>query len=166
MPGGGPGRASVGPIQIAAPGVQLHGNRQKSGGSRRVAPAQATKTAPQNGPLLAVLDLGTNNCRLLIATPGARGGFRVVDSFSRIVRLGEGVGQTGRLSDAALDRTIAALKVCADRIARLDVRHVRCIATQAARLASNAGDLVRRARDEAGLTLEVISADEEAALAA
>jgi exopolyphosphatase/guanosine-5'-triphosphate,3'-diphosphate pyrophosphatase len=120
--------------------------------------------------LLAVLDLGTNNCRLLIATPGARkgaaGNFRVVDSFSRIVRLGEGVGQTGRLSDAALERTIAALKICADRIARLKVVHVRCIATQAARLASNAGELVRRARDEAGLTLEIISAEEEAGLAA
>jgi len=122
--------------------------------------------AHDEGPLLAVLDLGTNNCRLLIATPAARGSFRVVDSFSRIVRLGEGVGQTGRLSEAALERTIAALKICADRINRLKVTRVRCIATQAARLASNAEELVRRARDEAGLTLEVISAEEEAGLAA
>jgi exopolyphosphatase/guanosine-5'-triphosphate,3'-diphosphate pyrophosphatase len=113
-----------------------------------------------------VLDLGTNNCRLLIATPAARGSFRVVDSFSRIVRLGEGVGQTGMLSPAAIDRTIAALKVCAERIARLKVTRVRCIATQAARLAGNADVLVARARDEAGLTLEVISAEEEANLAA
>lgn len=118
------------------------------------------------GPLLAVLDLGTNNCRLLIATPSPRGGFRVVDSFSRIVRLGEGVSASGLLSDAALDRTIAALKVCADRIARHKVRHVWVIATQAARLASNADLLVARARDEAGLDLEVISAREEAELAA
>ncbi|HEY0266396.1 MAG TPA: Ppx/GppA phosphatase family protein [Rhizomicrobium sp.] len=118
------------------------------------------------GPLLAVLDLGTNNCRLLIAAPAARGGFRVVDSFSRIVRLGEGVGQTGLLSEAALERTIAALKICAERIRRCQVRHVRCIATQAARLAGNADRLVARARDEAGLALEVISAEEEADLAA
>jgi exopolyphosphatase/guanosine-5'-triphosphate,3'-diphosphate pyrophosphatase len=113
-----------------------------------------------------VLDLGTNNCRLLIATPNGRGGFRVVDSFSRIVRLGEGVGQTGLLSGPVLDRTIAALKICADRIARHNVRHVRAIATQAARLAGNADLLVARARDEAGIRLEVISAEEEADLAA
>lgn len=142
----------------------MHGHRQKSPVRERgAAPASARAGG---GPLLAVLDLGTNNCRLLIATPSPTGGFRVVDSFSRIVRLGEGVGLTGRLSDQALDRTIAALKICADRIARLDVAHVRCIATQAARLADNADVLVRRARDEAGLTLEVISAQEEAGLAA
>lgn len=140
----------------------MHGNRHKSG-------EEAAKT----GPLLAVLDLGTNNCRLLIATPApetAQGSgaasFRVVDSFSRIVRLGEGVGQTGLLSEAALDRTIAALKICSERIAKYNVRHVRAIATQAARLARNADVLVRRARDEAGLDLAVISAEEEADLAA
>jgi exopolyphosphatase/guanosine-5'-triphosphate,3'-diphosphate pyrophosphatase len=139
--------------------ANLHGNRGKADneeGGRQASSA----------PLLAVLDLGTNNCRLLIAAPAAKGGFRVVDSFSRIVRLGEGVGQTGRLSDAALDRTIAALRICSERIAKHKVRHVRVIATQAARLASNADVLVARARDEAGLTLEVISADEEADLAA
>ena len=133
----------------------MHENRQKQEG-----PPVA------HDPLLAVLDLGTNNCRLLIATPDGRGGFWVVDSFSRIVRLGEGVGQSGRLSDAALDRTIAALKICADRIARHDVTQVRAIATQAARLAGNADVLVARARDEAGITLEVIAAEEEAELAA
>ncbi len=126
---------------------------------------QAPAMARQR-PLLAVLDLGTNNCRLLIATPATRGGFRVLDSFSRIVRLGEGVGQTGMLSPAAIDRTIAALKICAARIARLNASHVRCIATQAARLAGNADLLVARVRDEVGLTLEVISAEEEANLAA
>ena len=135
-------------------GRELHGNRQKAG-----------RSAAETGPLLAVLDLGTNNCRLLIASP-ARSGFRVVDSFSRIVRLGEGVGQSGLLSDAALDRTIAALKICADRIAKYKVKHVRIIATQAARLARNADVLVGRARGEAGLELRVISAEEEADLAA
>jgi len=133
----------------------MHGNRQKSRGDDN-----------QTGPLLAVLDLGTNNCRLLIATPAARGGFRVVDSFSRIVRLGEGVSQSGVLSDAALDRTIAALKICSDRIAKHGGARVRAIATQAARLARNADTLVRRAHDEAGLDLTVISAEEEADLAA
>ncbi|MDB5740919.1 MAG: hypothetical protein JWP16_1959 [Alphaproteobacteria bacterium] len=139
-------------------GVGLHGNREKSG--------ENAKGGGAAGPLLAVLDLGTNNCRLLIATPDGRGGFRVVDSFSRIVRLGEGVGQTGLLSQAALDRTIAALKICADRIARYKDVRVRAIATQAARLAGNADVLVTRARQEAGLELSVISAEEEANLAA
>ena len=133
----------------------MHGNHQKS-----------QEDGGKAGPLLAVLDLGTNNCRLLIAAEAARGSFRVVDSFSRIVRLGEGVGMTGLLSEAALDRTIAALKICSDRIAKHKVQHVRCIATQAARLARNADVLVRRAREEAGLELDVISAEDEADLAA
>ncbi len=113
-----------------------------------------------------MLDLGTNNCRLLIARPAPPDDFRVVDSFSRIVRLGEGVGETGRLSEAAIDRTIAALKICAERIAASRVRHVRAIATQAARLAANTEVLVARARDEAGIELDVISPEEEADLAA
>jgi exopolyphosphatase/guanosine-5'-triphosphate,3'-diphosphate pyrophosphatase len=137
----------------------MHGNRHNSG-----------ENDIRKGPLLAVLDLGTNNCRLLIATAmqgrGGAGGFRVVDSFSRIVRLGEGVNQSGLLSEAAMDRTIAALKVCADRIAKHHVQHVRAIATQAARLAGNTDVLIRRVREQTGLELEVISAEEEADLAA
>jgi exopolyphosphatase / guanosine-5'-triphosphate,3'-diphosphate pyrophosphatase len=138
----------------------MHGDRHKSG-----------ESDAKGGPLLAVLDLGTNNCRLLIAASAlgkgsANASFRVVDSFSRIVRLGEGVSQSGLLSDAAIDRTIAALKICADRIAKYEVKHVRAIATQAARLARNTQVLVDRARNEAGLDLVVISAEEEADLAA
>ena len=115
---------------------------------------------------LAVLDLGTNNCRLLIAILHGQGGFRVIDSFSRIVRLGEGVEASGELSEVAMTRTIAALKICADRIARARAVHVRCIATQAARLARNAGELVARVKAETGLVLEVISAEQEADLVA
>ncbi len=115
---------------------------------------------------LAVLDLGTNNCRLLIASFDRRGNLKVQDSFSRIVRLGEGVEASGVLSQAAMDRTIAALKICADRIAKAHVGQVRCIATQAARLARNADVLVARALAETGLVLEVISADQEADLVA
>jgi exopolyphosphatase/guanosine-5'-triphosphate,3'-diphosphate pyrophosphatase len=118
------------------------------------------------GALLAVLDLGTNNCRLLIARPAARDSFRAIDSFSRIVRLGEGVAVTGKISDAAMDRTIDALKICAQHITKSGARHVRAVATQAARLASNADVLVARARDEAGIALTVISAEAEADLAA
>ena len=138
----------------------MHGNRQKSG-----------EDDARLGPLLAVIDLGTNNCRLLIAAPvqtreGGTVGFRVVDSFSRIVRLGEGVNQTGTLCEAAMIRTVAALKVCADRIEKHKVKHVRAIATQAARLAGNTAELAARVRSQTGLELEVISAEEEADLAA
>ena len=63
----------------------------------------------------AALDLGTNNCRLLIACPTGDG-FRVVDSFSRIIRLGEGISATGCISDAAIERAIAALSICRDKI--------------------------------------------------
>lgn len=115
---------------------------------------------------MAVLDLGTNNCRLLIAVADGRGHFKVQDSFSRIVRLGEGVEASGVISDAAMARTVAALKICAERIRRSRAARVRCIATQAARLAANADILVARVRAETGLVLEVISAEEEAGLVA
>jgi exopolyphosphatase/guanosine-5'-triphosphate,3'-diphosphate pyrophosphatase len=120
----------------------------------------------EGNALLAVVDLGTNNCRLLIARPSGGDGFQVVDSFSRIVRLGEGLAATGRLSDAAIDRTVKALSVCAQLIARHKVRHVRAYATQAARLAANTDVLIGRAKEEAGITLTVITAQEEADLAA
>ena len=126
------------------------------------------KTYPANPrqPALAVLDLGTNNCRLLIARPAGPERFRAVDSFSRIVRLGEGVATTGMISPAAMDRTIAALQICAEHIRKSGATQVRAIATQAARLASNADVLIARAQAEAGISLSVISAEQEADLAA
>jgi exopolyphosphatase/guanosine-5'-triphosphate,3'-diphosphate pyrophosphatase len=117
-------------------------------------------------PLLAALDLGSNNCRLLIAEAGPNGGFRVVDSFARIVRLGEGVAITGKLSEAAIARTLAALSICAERIGRSGAQYVRAIATAAARRASNAAELVERARAETGIALEIVTEEEEARLAA
>src|SRR5688500_1590898 len=72
-------------------------------------------------PCYAALDLGTNNCRLLIATPTSNGGFRVVEAYSRIVRLGEGLSQSGRLSDAAMERALGALKVSAEKVRRRKV---------------------------------------------
>jgi exopolyphosphatase/guanosine-5'-triphosphate,3'-diphosphate pyrophosphatase len=117
-------------------------------------------------PVLAVIDLGTNNCRLLIAESMNPGRFRVVDSFSRIVRLGEGVAKTGLLSEAAIDRTVAALKICAERVGRRKVTRIRAIATEACRQAKNADVLIARARDEAGIALSVVTPEEEARLAA
>ncbi|MFN3370200.1 MAG: Ppx/GppA phosphatase family protein [Sphingomonadaceae bacterium] len=112
------------------------------------------------------LDLGTNNCRLLIARPiGDSGEFQVIDAFSRIVRLGEGLLQSGRLSDAAMDRAIAALSACADKLARRGVTQVRSVATEACRRAANGADFVRRVYAETGLALDVITPAEEARLA-
>jgi exopolyphosphatase/guanosine-5'-triphosphate,3'-diphosphate pyrophosphatase len=113
--------------------------------------------------LFAALDLGTNNCRLLIAAP-TRGGFRVVEAYSRIVRLGEGLSQTGRLQPAAMDRAMAALRTCADRLRRRQVPTLRAIATQACRSAENGGDFLDRVEAETGLRLQVITPREEARL--
>jgi exopolyphosphatase/guanosine-5'-triphosphate,3'-diphosphate pyrophosphatase len=111
----------------------------------------------------AALDLGTNNCRLLVARP-APGGFRVVDAFSRIVRLGEGLEATGALSEAAMARTIDALRVCAAKISHRHVAAERCVATEACRRAANCQEFVDRVREEIGIALEIISTAEEARL--
>jgi exopolyphosphatase/guanosine-5'-triphosphate,3'-diphosphate pyrophosphatase len=112
----------------------------------------------------AALDLGTNNCRLLVGAP-AGDGFRVLDSFSRLVRLGEGLEHTGRLSPVAMDRTIVALQACADRLARRPVRRFRAIATEACRRATNGRDFLALAQQQTGLAIEVISPREEVELA-
>ncbi len=112
----------------------------------------------------AALDLGTNNCRLLIARP-SREGFTIIDAFSRIVRLGEGLTASGRLSDEAIERAIAALSICADKLRRRNVTLVRSVATEACRRAVNGPDFVARVHAETGIRLEIIDAGEEARLA-
>lgn len=121
--------------------------------------------APRPTPLpsYAALDLGTNNCRLLIARR-TEAGFRVIDAFSRIVRLGEGLATTGLLSDAAMDRTIEALKVCAGKIRQRKVAFGRYIATEACRRAANCNAFLDRVREAIGIELEIISTAEEARL--
>ncbi len=116
------------------------------------------------GSAFAALDLGTNNCRLLVGTPTGDG-FRVIDSFSRIVRLGEGLHHTGRLSPDAMDRAMVALHACADRLARRPVRKLRAIATEACRRAVNGREFLTRVRAETGLDVVPISSREEAELA-
>jgi exopolyphosphatase/guanosine-5'-triphosphate,3'-diphosphate pyrophosphatase len=122
-------------------------------------PAYPRRTAAN----FAALDLGTNNCRLLVARPTG-GGFRVVDAFSRIVRLGEGLAATGALGEEAMARTIAALKVCADKLASRHIAGGRYVATEACRRAVNCEGFLGRVRDEVGLDLEIISTKEEARL--
>ena len=111
----------------------------------------------------AALDLGTNNCRLLIAQPTARG-FRIVDAYSRIVRLGEGLSQSGRLSEAAMERAFAALRVCADKVRRHQPVRLRAIATQACRTAANGAEFLAEVEARTGIALHVISPREEARL--
>jgi exopolyphosphatase/guanosine-5'-triphosphate,3'-diphosphate pyrophosphatase len=130
------------------------------------APGQAggPHTQPAGTGVYAALDLGTNNCRLLIACP-TQDGFRVVDSFSRIIRLGEGVSATGCISEAAIERAIAALSICRDKIQSRKAKRLRLIATEACRAASNAERFRNRVAAETGIELEVIDRETEAALA-
>lgn len=127
-------------------------------------PEQAERKAPPL-PAYAALDLGTNNCRLLVAVPTRSGQFRVVDAFSRIVRLGEGLTATGRLGEAAMTRAVEALKVCADKLAARDIKRARLIATEACRSAANGAEFLDRVRRETGLELEIIDRETEARLA-
>ena len=127
------------------------------------ATADERRARPGEGQTFAALDLGTNNCRLLIARP-SEDGFRIVEAFSNIVRLGEGLSQTGRLQEHAMDRALGALKICADKITRRRCVRVRAVATQACRSAANGVDFIERVRRETGLLLQIITPREEAHL--
>ena len=131
----------------------------------RRAPGTAGETDRGRKPrVYAALDLGTNNCRLLIARP-CRDGFQVIDSFSRVVRLGEGLLASGRLSDAAQDRAVAALWACAQKLRRREVTLARSVATEACRRAANGSAFIERVYRETGIALDVITSAEEARLA-
>jgi exopolyphosphatase/guanosine-5'-triphosphate,3'-diphosphate pyrophosphatase len=145
--------------------------RLRDGSRPRESPQPSIATGAGEQPELAAgsrvyaaLDLGTNNCRLLIACP-AGNGFRVIDSFSRIIRLGEGISASGCISDAAIERAVAALSVCRDKIASRKAKRLRLIATEACRAASNAEGFRDRVAAETGIRLEVIDRETEAALA-
>jgi exopolyphosphatase / guanosine-5'-triphosphate,3'-diphosphate pyrophosphatase len=127
-------------------------------------PPGADHSHPGGTAVYAALDLGTNNCRLLIACPTGDG-FRVVDSFSRIIRLGEGISTTGYISEAAIERAVAALSICRDKIQSKRAKRLRLIATEACRAASNADGFRERVAAATGIQLEVIGRETEAALA-
>jgi exopolyphosphatase/guanosine-5'-triphosphate,3'-diphosphate pyrophosphatase len=122
------------------------------------------RTFSGRGPTLAALDLGTNNCRLLVARSDGPS-FTVIDAFSRVVKLGEGLQETRRLSTDAMTRSIEALSICADRLRKHEVQWFRAVATEACRRASNISAFVDRVEHETGITLDIISAQEEARLA-
>lgn len=150
------------------------GDRRRRGPRRANHPAEARSTndaarqsprgdRTQQSERFAALDLGTNNCRLLIAAPRGRQ-FRIIDAFSRIVRLGEGVSLTGALNPVAMTRAMEALKICGEKVERRGVTRQRCIATQACRTASNGPEFLARVKEETGLDFEIISTAEEARL--
>ena len=120
--------------------------------------------SPKRRQAFAALDLGTNNCRLLIARPSGEH-FTVIDAFSRVVRLGEGLAASGRLSEEAMERALGALHICADKLKRRNVQLARSVATEACRRATNGADFITRVREETGIALDIISAQEEARLA-
>ena len=158
VPGGAPNGAAApvtrpeitAPVRPARPPLDSGAHRHAS---------------PNSSGYYAALDLGTNNCRLLVATPTRPGQFRVVDAFSRIVRLGEGLSRTGRLSDAAMDRAVEALKICRDKLETRPIRRMRLIATEACRAAENGEEFLVRVREETGMTLEIVDRETEARLA-
>ena len=143
------------------------GTQQRPGGGRRSAPqgTRANGWPGQHGPTYAALDLGTNNCRLLVARP-AGDSFHVVDAFSRIIRLGEGISATGRISETAISRAVDALSVCRDKMANRDTTRARLIATEACRSAENGEEFRSRIAEQVGLELEIIDRETEACLAA
>lgn len=141
--GGMPGTVPILPASLPHPPLRVNGSRPGA---------------------FAALDLGTNNCRMLIGVP-AVGGFRVLDGFSRNVRLGEGLHDTGRLSDAAMSRALTALAACAERLDRRPIRALRAVATEACRRASNGAAFLARVNRETGLSVLVITSREEAELA-
>ena len=151
-----------GPAQVAA--------RARADAPAHGLPAAAESKNDTGAPraqapsIYAALDLGTNNCRLLIAKPSRRG-FLVIDAFSRIIRLGEGVLSSGRLSPTAMNRTLEALKVCAEKMKRRGVTRSRLIATEACRIAANSGEFIDAVARQTGLRIEIVTQETEAKLA-
>lgn len=145
---------------------QEFGDNKRPGGSTSRQNGKAWRRPPHHNlrQAYAAIDLGTNNCRLLIARP-AEQNFVVIDAFSRVVRLGEGLAQTGRLSDEAMDRAVGALRICSDKLKKRGVHLARSVATEACRRAENGESFIERVREETGIALDIISAQEEARLA-
>ncbi len=152
-----------------SPGLDPIVNRAPQGrppwGRRSPGRPDAGFGSDRGGRTYAALDLGTNNCRLLVARPAGEG-FRVVDAFSRIIRLGEGVSTSGRLSEAAIERALAALSICRGKMKNRGVTRARLIATEACRAAENGDEFLARVAENVGLTLEIIDRETEATLAA
>lgn len=130
-------------------------------------PLAVERTAPQRADpaaLYAALDLGTNSCRMLIAQP--RGSqFHVIDSFSKSVGLGHGLERSGTLSHPAMERAVAALRICRRKLDEHGVTKLRAVATEACRRARNGAAFCTAVARETGIDIEIIPPEEEARLA-
>ena len=125
----------------------------------------SNKGASQAQKNFAAIDLGTNSCRLVIASP-TPASFRIVETFSKITRLGEGIINDNELSRPAMRRTINALKVCAGVIEEYaPIYRSRFVAPAACRRAKNCKEFLDLVKKETGLTIETISSKEESRLA-
>src|SRR5580704_1033769 len=163
--GGGLDPAPDGPRPFRGP--RGRGPYARHGANRDGANQDGADPSETSGPrtTYAALDLGTNNCRLLVARPAGHA-FRVIDAFSRIIRLGEGISASGRISEAAIERAVSALSVCRDKMRHRRAGRARLIATEACRAAENGDEFRARILREVGLDLEIIDRKTEAALAA
>jgi exopolyphosphatase / guanosine-5'-triphosphate,3'-diphosphate pyrophosphatase len=150
-------------VDVSAPGANRAKHKQPARGAQQLGRGQYSGRFPARRNY-AALDLGTNNCRLLIARPDGDH-FTIVDAFSRIVRLGEGLAASGRLSDIAMDRALSALAICANKMMRRNVHMAHSVATEACRRADNGQDFVDRVYRETGIQLDIIVPKEEARLA-
>ncbi len=157
------GTGSLGPASDRAPQQRSRWGRRSPYGYPRLDGAQVAPVRTE--AVYAALDLGTNNCRLLVARPTGEG-FRVIDAFSRIIRLGEGVSASGLICDPAIKRAVDALGICRDKMRNRGVTRARLIATEACRAARNGGEFRARVAEEVGLELEIIDRETEATLAA
>ncbi|RWD95017.1 Ppx/GppA phosphatase family protein [Mesorhizobium sp.] len=159
-------RDENGAVPVLAPAANPVSHPTQPAAATTQPPVSNVQRRPQQElPVFAALDLGTNNCRLLVAVPGRHGQFRVIDAFSRIVRLGEGLSASGRLGRAAMDRAVEALKICGEKLRNRKIRKARLIATEACRSAENGVEFLERVEREAGLKLEIIDRQTEARLA-
>lgn len=138
-------------------------NRTHRSGSER-SHSTGNNSKGRKSKTYAALDLGTNNCRLLIAKPSGDS-FQVVDSYSKVVRLGKGLTASGRLSDESIALAVDAIGVCSRKMKAKQVRRWRCVATQACRQASNGEEFLKTVKNETGVSLEIISPRVEARLA-
>lgn len=138
---------------------------RKKTSSKPPVPLSSSPSEHGQTPNYAAIDLGTNSCRLVIATPTPTS-FRIVETFSKITRLGEGIINNNELSKAAIKRTVGALKVCSGVLAEYaPIVRSRFVATAACRRAVNCQQFLDLVKKETGLNIETISSKEESRLA-
>lgn len=158
-------RDPSGPVPVSAPdGRSATDNNRGRARRQNDEPRSGSRPAGNRPRTFAAVDLGTNNCRLLIARETSDG-FRIVDSYSKVVRLGHDLAHTGELAQESMDAAVEALKVCARKMKAKHVKRWRCVATEACRRASNGDLFLDRVKKETGIALEVISPRVEARLA-